>query len=115
MVTRRPRSFSSRPRLEAVSPLPRLDATPPVTNRCLVAIPRDARAGAVKMVSRGRCDAAYAARSTDPQDNRSTVVTAGSDTGLARPAPARAGGSAGGRRAARRPAPGRLFAGREAL
>jgi hypothetical protein len=44
------------------------------------------------MVSRGRCDAAYAARSTDPQDNRSTVVTAGSDTGLAAPGPARAGG-----------------------
>src|ERR1700727_2703948 len=57
MVTRRPRSFSRRPRLEAVSPLPRLDATPPVTKRCLVSIGRDARADAAKIVSRGRCDA----------------------------------------------------------
>src|SRR5208283_1980457 len=29
-------SLSSRPRLEAVRPLPRLDATPPVTKRCFV-------------------------------------------------------------------------------
>src|SRR5215469_6735741 len=36
MTTRRPRILSRRPRLEAVRPLPRLDATPPVTNRCLV-------------------------------------------------------------------------------
>src|SRR4051794_18882549 len=53
MDTRSPRIFSSRPRLEAVSPLPRDDATPPVTNRCLVCTGRDwpgsgrrARAGA---------------------------------------------------------------------
>ncbi len=37
MVTRRPRAFSSEPRLEAVSPLPSEEATPPVTKRCLVA------------------------------------------------------------------------------
>src|SRR5437763_10730737 len=37
MVTRRPRSLRSRPRLDAVKPLPRLEATPPVTKRCLVA------------------------------------------------------------------------------
>src|ERR1700738_1927089 len=36
MVTRRPRALSSAPRLEAVSPLPREEATPPVTKRCLV-------------------------------------------------------------------------------
>ena len=36
MVTRRPREVSSRPRLEAVSPLPRDEATPPVTKMCLV-------------------------------------------------------------------------------
>src|SRR3954470_5789231 len=36
MVTRRPREVSSRPRLEAVSPLPRDEATPPVTKTCLV-------------------------------------------------------------------------------
>src|SRR5215475_7351646 len=53
MDTRSPRIFSSRPRLEAVSPLPRLEATPPVTNKCLVCTGRDwpgggrrARAGA---------------------------------------------------------------------
>src|SRR5215472_9016064 len=36
MQTRSPRIFSRRPRLEAVSPLPRLEATPPVTKTCLV-------------------------------------------------------------------------------
>src|SRR5688572_23137451 len=36
MVTRRPRDLSSRPRLEAVRPLPSDDATPPVTKTCLV-------------------------------------------------------------------------------
>src|SRR5580698_5259122 len=36
MVTLKPRSLSSRPRLEAVRPLPRLEATPPVTKRCRV-------------------------------------------------------------------------------
>src|ERR1700733_8748425 len=42
MLTRRPRSFSRGPILEAVSPLPRLEATPPVTNRRLLAAGRDA-------------------------------------------------------------------------
>src|SRR5690625_7226233 len=36
MVTLSPRDFKSRPKLEAVRPLPRLEATPPVTKRCLV-------------------------------------------------------------------------------
>src|SRR6478735_8290925 len=36
MVTRKPREVSNRPRLEAVRPLPREDATPPVTKMCLV-------------------------------------------------------------------------------
>src|SRR4051794_37514022 len=36
MVTRRPRALSREPRLEAVRPLPSEEATPPVTNRCLV-------------------------------------------------------------------------------
>src|SRR4051794_25604116 len=36
MVTRRPRDFSRLPRLEAVSPLPSDEATPPVTKTCLV-------------------------------------------------------------------------------
>jgi hypothetical protein len=31
-----PRATSNRPRLEAVSPLPKLEATPPVTKRCFV-------------------------------------------------------------------------------
>jgi hypothetical protein len=31
-----PRATNNRPRLEAVSPLPKLEATPPVTNKCLV-------------------------------------------------------------------------------
>src|SRR3569623_1744235 len=36
MVTRRPRDFSRLPRLDAVSPLPSEEATPPVTNTCMV-------------------------------------------------------------------------------
>src|SRR3954469_19756713 len=36
MVTERPRARSRWPRLDAVSPLPREDATPPVTKMCLV-------------------------------------------------------------------------------
>src|SRR3954451_20335217 len=36
IVTRRPRALRSDPRLEAVRPLPSEEATPPVTNRCLV-------------------------------------------------------------------------------
>src|SRR5215470_13169095 len=36
MVTRRRREVSSWPRLDAVRPLPREEATPPVTNTCLV-------------------------------------------------------------------------------
>jgi hypothetical protein len=31
-----PRATNNRPKLEAVSPLPKLEATPPVTNKCLV-------------------------------------------------------------------------------
>src|SRR4029077_2520011 len=42
ILTRSPRSFSSLPMLEAVSPLPRLDATPPVTNKCRVVTGLDA-------------------------------------------------------------------------
>src|SRR5918998_3790130 len=36
MVTRSPREVSNWPRLDAVSPLPSEEATPPVTNRYLV-------------------------------------------------------------------------------
>ena len=36
IVTRRPREINNLPRLDAVRPLPRLEATPPVTNKCLV-------------------------------------------------------------------------------
>src|ERR1035438_4547873 len=41
MVTLSPRSLRRRPRLDAVRPLPRLEATPPVTKRCLVEACRD--------------------------------------------------------------------------
>src|SRR6187200_2059298 len=47
MVTRTPRDFSRLPRLEAVSPLPREDATPPVTKMCLVG-PEDEKGEAAK-------------------------------------------------------------------
>src|SRR5215469_8890665 len=58
MLTLSPRSFSRRPRLEAVRPLPRLDATPPVTNRCLVETGREKFAAVAKTSSRGPCPAA---------------------------------------------------------
>src|ERR1700691_5643934 len=45
MLTRRPRILSNRPRLEAVRPLPRLDATPPVTKMCVVSTGRAECAG----------------------------------------------------------------------
>src|SRR5438046_4974375 len=48
MVTRSPRALSRRPRLEAVRPLPRLEATPPVTKRCLVDAGRDEYGTAAK-------------------------------------------------------------------
>src|SRR5947209_14490999 len=38
IVTRSPRAFSRRPRLEAVRPLPRLEATPPVTKTWRTAV-----------------------------------------------------------------------------
>src|SRR6266571_6377859 len=59
MLTRRPRIFSRRPRLEAVSPLPRLEATPPVTNTCLVSTGRGVSADVAKsapvVIADGRC------------------------------------------------------------
>src|SRR5215813_11268642 len=55
MLTRRPRIFSRRPRLEAVSPLPRLDATPPVTKTCLVRTGRWVSGDDAKIGSRGQC------------------------------------------------------------
>ena len=36
IVTRSPRAFNRLPRLEAVRPFPREEATPPVTNTCFV-------------------------------------------------------------------------------
>src|SRR6478735_2058364 len=39
MVTRRPRALRRLPRLDAVRPFPREEATPPVTNTCLVGVP----------------------------------------------------------------------------
>jgi hypothetical protein len=39
IVTRRPRATRRLPRLEAVSPLPSEEATPPVTKMCLVPLP----------------------------------------------------------------------------
>ncbi len=38
MVTLSPRATNKVPRLEAVSPLPREETTPPVTNMCLVLV-----------------------------------------------------------------------------
>ena len=43
-----PARLSRRPRLEAVRPLPRLEATPPVTKRCLVIAGRDENGAAAK-------------------------------------------------------------------
>src|SRR6478609_7035614 len=51
MVTLRPRDLRRRPRDEAVSPLPSDDATPPVTNTCLVGV-----TGPTTFSRGGQCD-----------------------------------------------------------
>src|SRR5580658_5114388 len=55
MLTRSPRSFRRRPMLDAVRPLPRLEATPPVTKRCRVLTGRVVYADIAKAGSRGLC------------------------------------------------------------
>src|SRR6476620_593452 len=60
IVTRRPRDFSRLPRLEAVSPLPREEATHPVTQTGLV-VPVDANCEAANFNSRGRSQLGAAA------------------------------------------------------
>src|SRR5664279_835202 len=55
MVTRRPREVSRRPRLEAVSPLPREEATPPVTKMCLVMRGDCAKLAPVSFVGSSDC------------------------------------------------------------
>src|SRR4051794_39083788 len=72
MTTRRPRAVSRLPRLEAVSPLPSEEATPPVTKMCLVV-----RAEGAKACSRGCCEgsplAVWPRRATaDPRDSTVT-------------------------------------------
>src|ERR1035437_2035517 len=69
MLTRTPRSLSRRPRLEAVSHLPRLDATPPVTKTCLVFTGRAACTGVAKEAPVVSADGA-ARRSTGSQNIR---------------------------------------------
>src|ERR1700759_4317544 len=73
MITFRPRSLSRRPRLEAVSPLPRLDATPPVTKRCRVDTGRDRYADAAKGRLPGASIGGWNPLSTGHQDNRRWV------------------------------------------
>src|SRR4051812_4326318 len=62
IVTRNPRDLSSRPRAEAVSPLPRELATPPVTKMCFVTgSHRTPHAvGGARMGDRSQRDAAHA-------------------------------------------------------
>src|SRR5216684_3057318 len=75
MVTRSPRALSSRPRLEAVRPLPRLDATPPVTNKCLVCARRDASKGRLPWSVRGGKPAVHG-----PSGYQPTITLGGSAT-----------------------------------
>src|SRR5215472_11104372 len=75
MVTRRPRALSRLPRLLAVKPLPREEATPPVTNRCLVGAATGASVRSTEVHGntagawnrRGPGDAPVAATSVDPE------------------------------------------------
>src|SRR5215472_6245584 len=76
MVTRRPRALSRRPRLEAVRPLPRLDATPPVTKRCLVDAARDEYDAAAK----GRLP--WSVRSGEAAGPRAIRISASRHPGL---------------------------------
>src|SRR5690349_3183026 len=77
MLTSSPRALSSRPRLEAVRPLPRLDATPPVTKRCFVSAWRDA--------SKGRLP--WSVRGGEAARPRAIRISAGAHTGPQRRRP----------------------------
>src|SRR5689334_8402532 len=70
IVTRSPRALSRRPRLEAVRPLPRLEATPPVTKRCLVNAGREEKGAAAK----GRLP--WSVRSGNPAGPRAIRISA---------------------------------------
>src|SRR5579859_4527848 len=79
IVTRRPRSLSRRPRLEAVRPLPRLEATPPVTNTCLVRTGRGVSADVAKLAP-VVVPTVAARRSTGSQNIRNGPVLTCTDT-----------------------------------
>src|SRR5262245_42499578 len=70
IVTRSPRALSRRPRLDAVRPLPRLEATPPVTKRCLVNAGREENGAAAK----GRLP--WSVRSGNPAGPRAIRISA---------------------------------------
>ena len=74
MVTRRPRALSRDPRLEAVRPLPSEEATPPVTNRCLVA--KRAEAGVRSTEVHANTDGCRASRSRHAARRRSSIGAA---------------------------------------
>src|SRR6266568_6896741 len=84
MLTRRPRIFSRRPRLEAVRPLPRLEATPPVTKTCLVRTGRGVSADVAKLApvvsAGGRCPSVHGV--SEYQERALLTCT---DTGSASP------------------------------
>ncbi len=99
MVTRRPRALSRAPRLEAVRPLPREEATPPVTKMCLVVVDvgciakggsrgrdREVRTGVpVRRIRRcRRCGSGASSAVAD--DHRSTGYQGNSDEGSLLPA-----------------------------
>src|SRR6516165_388185 len=88
MVTRRPRALSSRPRLEAVRPLPRLDATPPVTKRCLVDDARDENDAA------GKGKLPWSVRSGEAAGPRAIRISAGHHHASQQRGPPRAKGAA---------------------
>src|SRR6266704_2258069 len=85
MLTRRPRIFSRRPRLEAVRPLPRLEATPPVTKTCLVKTGRGVSADVANLApvvsADGRCPSVHGV--SEYQERALLTCT---DTGSVRPA-----------------------------
>src|SRR5918998_945855 len=96
IVTRNPRAVSSCPRLDAVSPLPSEEATPPVTNRYLVGRTCGAKASPVVRPAVSNPAGSPAADGEPPTTEPHGNTSAGSALLAAQPALCRVAGSAGG-------------------
>src|SRR5690349_18231490 len=90
MVTRRPRARRRCPRLEAVSPLPSDEATPPVTKTCLVGWLATNRTPVARFHSKCRGEgpdpaAESLGSASSPRDSTLSTIAAPRRTTLRRP------------------------------